>query len=176
MTHITLPLKNQEGSAIIMALMALAVLTIIGISSINTNIIESQIVRNEQVYQQNFYQAEAAAMEAAQTLEDETNIDNLRPDSGSEIPMLVATDIDLWTVNANDLQTLTTSMSGGESGAAASSVVVNNQAFFSATAEGVVSGSLDMTSDSNVYGFKIYGYSGDNNGNVFITIGYKKRM
>lgn len=177
MIPITSQVKNQDGSAIVFALMALAILTILGVSSINNNIIESQIVRNEQIYHQNFYQAEAAAMEAAQALENVTNIDVLRPGSGSELPILVTTDIDLWQMNAGDFQNLVTSMLSGTSGAAASSVVVANQAFFSVNAEGIVpGGSLSMTNTSSIYGFKIYGSSNDNNGNSFITIGYKKRM
>lgn len=67
--------NNEEGSAIILAVLILAVLTILGVSSTNTSITELQIVRNERIYQQNFYQAESATMIGAQKLEDVDSLD-----------------------------------------------------------------------------------------------------
>ena len=154
--------NNEEGSAIVVALLALAVLSIMGISSTTTSTIELQIVRNEQIYQSHFYQAEAAVMEAAQRLASESDIDETRPASTTK-GWLVNSDIDLKDLDtfiAND-----------------STAVLSNEASYSANAQGIVSGaSLDVTSTSNMYGFDIYGYSTDNNSNVFIGIGYKKRM
>ena len=155
-------LYNEDGSAIILAMVLLLVVTVIGISAINTTTTEIQIYHNEKIYQKNFYHAEAAVMEAALRLNTETNIDEIRPDSTTK-PWLVNSDIDLenlTTFDSNDFASLLT-----------------NEASFSANAQGIVSGaSLDITSDSNIYGFKIYGYSIDNKGNVLITIGFKKRI
>ncbi|MCP4721715.1 MAG: hypothetical protein GY860_19825 [Desulfobacteraceae bacterium] len=154
-------LKNQEGSAIVIALLALAVLSIMGVTSINTTRIELKIVRNEQIYQSHFYQAEAAVMEAAQRLACESNIAEIRPDSTTKA-WLVKADIDLENLDtfiAND-----------------STALLSDEASFSVNAQGVVSGaSLDMTTGTNMYGFSIYGYSAGNNSSVFIGIGYKKR-
>ena len=61
-------LKNEEGSAMLVALMILMVLTIIGVSSSNTTTVELQIVRNDGIYKQNLYLAEAAAQEAIQNI------------------------------------------------------------------------------------------------------------
>ncbi len=66
-------LKNEEGSAIVLALLALAILTILGVSSTDTSITELNIVRNEQIYQINFYQAESCANEAALYIEMESD-------------------------------------------------------------------------------------------------------
>ena len=61
-------IKNEEGSAIVVALMILMVVTIIGVSSSNTTTVELQIVRNDGIYKQNLYLAEAAAQEAIQRI------------------------------------------------------------------------------------------------------------
>jgi len=54
-------IKNEEGSAIVIAVMILMVVTIIGVSSTNTTTVELQIVRNDGIYKENLYLAEAAA-------------------------------------------------------------------------------------------------------------------
>jgi hypothetical protein len=51
---------NEQGSAIIYAILILAVLTILGISSTNTSEIELKIVSNERIYQRDFYIADSA--------------------------------------------------------------------------------------------------------------------
>ena len=157
-------INNEEGSTIVLAMLMLAVLTILGISSINTSTMELQIVHNEKIYQRNFYQAEAAVLEAAQRLSSESNIDEIRPSRTTKFTSwLRSSDINLDTLSiftANDAASL-----------------LSNNATFAANATGIVSGgSLGMTKDSNIYGFKIYGYSIDNDGNVLITIGFKTRI
>jgi len=54
-------IRNEQGSVIIIAVMVLALLTIIGISSMKTSIIEQQISTNHLIYQMNFYAAESGA-------------------------------------------------------------------------------------------------------------------
>jgi hypothetical protein len=51
---------NEQGSAIVFALLILAVVSILGISSINTSDIELKIVSNERLYQRDFYIADSA--------------------------------------------------------------------------------------------------------------------
>jgi len=62
-------INNEKGSAIVMALIFLSILTIIGISSSVTSTIELQIVRNERIYQRDFYIADSAWKYAAYWLE-----------------------------------------------------------------------------------------------------------
>ena len=154
-------LANEQGSAIILAVLILAVLTILGVSSTNTSTVELQIVRNERIYQQNFYKAESAVMEAAQRLELENDKANLRPAAK------------VWLVDVDThLEKITDFLDHDNA-----SLIDAVNASYSANARGIVSGaSLDMTSEHNMYGFKIFGYSRDNQGNVFIEVGYKKRM
>jgi hypothetical protein len=162
MNHFFSIVNNEEGSVIVIALLALAVLSIMGVASINTSTTELRIVRNEQIYQSHFYQAEAAMMEAAQRLASESDIDETRPASTTKA----------WLVDSGiDLKDLDTFIAND------STSVLSNESSYSANAQGVVSGaSLDVTSTNNMYGFNIYGYSTDADSNVFIGIGYKKRM
>jgi len=62
--------NNEEGSIMVIALLIMAVLTILGISAIDTSNIELLIAGNERVYKDNFYKAEAAVIAAAQILEN----------------------------------------------------------------------------------------------------------
>jgi len=70
MQRIISKLNNEEGSAIVIALIILVLLTMIGITATDNTVIELQIVRNEAIYRQNFYKAESAVIEAAEILED----------------------------------------------------------------------------------------------------------
>lgn len=53
-------LGNETGSTVVMAMMVLAVVTILGIFSINTSTTELAIARNDRLYTIAFYAAEAA--------------------------------------------------------------------------------------------------------------------
>jgi len=58
-------MDNEQGSAIVVALLALAIVTLFGISSIDTSNIELKIVRNERMYQQCFYVADSGWQDGA---------------------------------------------------------------------------------------------------------------
>lgn len=53
-------LREEKGSALVLVLIILAVVTIIGISSINTTTTELSIAGNDRIYKIAFYAAEAA--------------------------------------------------------------------------------------------------------------------
>jgi Tfp pilus assembly protein PilX len=166
--------NNEEGSALIVALLMLVLLTIIGVSSTNTATVELQIVNNDLSYKRNFYLAEAAAMECAQTLENETNRNLLMPngqpwlkDTTVDMAQLVPnwkTDFSNWTINS--LASLNMASDA------------NTQIRFAAVARGVAPGSsLDMTSQTQLYAFSTYGlYDSVRAGQSFIEIGYRKRF
>jgi type II secretory pathway pseudopilin PulG len=60
------PLNNQNGSVILVAIMLLALMTIIAISASSTAITESFIIRNVAIHKQNVSLVEAAALQLAQ--------------------------------------------------------------------------------------------------------------
>jgi hypothetical protein len=155
-------LGNEDGSVLVIALVMLALLTIMGISATTTSNIEMQVAKNIEFYTQNFYMAEAAAMEAAQELENR-NLQTNPPNYLQDIGVLVdkagsIPDGGYWNANADpsadpDLDDFTQKLS---------------------SSEGIVGGSsLDM-GKSSVYGYTVYGRSESNNSVVIIELGYRK--
>jgi hypothetical protein len=83
---------NEKGSAIVVALLALAVVTLFGISAIDTSNIELKIVRNERMYQQCFYVAESGWQDGVCWLEGKTRAPkkiNINPSLGEDELQLV---------------------------------------------------------------------------------------
>jgi hypothetical protein len=63
----TAPLHNNEGAVLVIALMLLAVLTILGVAALNTTTTEIRISGNEKVYKDAFYRAEAGVAYSVQS-------------------------------------------------------------------------------------------------------------
>ncbi len=168
--HVSI-LNNEKGSAIVFALLALAALTIIGISSTNISITELGIVRNEQIYQTNFYLAESSAYEGALHIEKESDPLQLIPDT-SEYNWLNddATDFTVAT-NWNDV-------GQGSNDATDNSdpSQFDTDTIYSTVAKGVRKGSSLSLGASRLYDFSVFGKSETNNGNAVIEIGYLKRF
>jgi hypothetical protein len=160
-------IKNEEGSAIVVALMILMVVTIIGVSSSNTTTVELQIVRNDGIYKQNLYLAEAAAQEAIQRIwnlsrSDPILLENLSPVWLNNINM---GDIDNWDNDEAD----------GDDTALISST--DPDASLAVVDAGIAAGgSLDISAETNAHDFAVYGLGNRNNGRVFIQIGYRERF
>jgi hypothetical protein len=53
--------KNEDGFVLVVALMIMAILSLIGLAGLNTSMFEEQIAGNEWVAKQTFYQADAGA-------------------------------------------------------------------------------------------------------------------
>jgi hypothetical protein len=53
------PVKNDQGAVLVIAVMLLAILTVLGIVGLNTTTTEIRISGNDKVYKQAFYNAEA---------------------------------------------------------------------------------------------------------------------
>jgi hypothetical protein len=66
-------LKNEDGYAIVIAIMVLASLTIIGISALRISITETQIATNHQIHEMNFYAAESGIALGPLWAKSETN-------------------------------------------------------------------------------------------------------
>lgn len=61
------PLANSDGAVLVIALMLLAVVTILGVAALNTTTTEIRISGNEKVYKQAFYNAEAGVAYSVQS-------------------------------------------------------------------------------------------------------------
>jgi hypothetical protein len=160
-------LKNEEGSAIVVALMILMVLTIIGVSSSKTTTVELQIVRNDGIYKQNLYLAEAAAQEAIQRIWNTSRSD----------PILLEEKAPVWlnTIDMADIDNWDDDGAGGNDTALISSV--DPDASLAVVDTGIAAGgSLDISAETNVHEFAVFGLGNRNNGRVFIEIGYRERF
>ncbi len=72
MSKIFSPLNNDKGSVIIVAIIILALLTIVGISGTSTSTIEVRIATNGQDHQLDFYVADSGWNDAAMFLESQS--------------------------------------------------------------------------------------------------------
>jgi Tfp pilus assembly protein PilX len=160
-------LNGEDGSAMVLALMVLAILTIIGVSAINTSTTELQIVRNEQIYQINFYQAEASAYEAAQRIELEPNIENVLPRLTSLAWMNDGT-----SGNSVDFSAAANWVNDGSVSDNSVDSSINADASYAASLK-KVEGSLGEGMQRK-YIYAVFGQSQSNNGSVIVEIGYKK--
>jgi hypothetical protein len=159
-------LNNQQGSALIIALIVMAVLTLVGLSAINTATVENKIVGNERIYQENFYLAESCVNEAAQKIESEINSDNLIPDLSNW---------DWMHDNVNSVDfTAAENWKIGITGENAEKATVSDDALYSTVLRGV-DGSLDMSAPRK-YRYAVFGQGKSNNGSVIIEIGYLRRF
>ena len=187
-------LNNEEGSAIVIALIVLVMLTIIGTVSTSNTVFELQIVRNEAIYRRNFYSAESAIVEAAQRLET-SGPANLLPISTTfnwlnnalDAPNLA--NMDSWKDNADPPNWIDppgwTNPPWPVTGASKSFASNNmdapadprNNTRYSVICNGIAGGSsLSMTNGTNLYSYSIYGLfdSTANQGRSLIKMGYYK--
>jgi len=168
----------------VIALLIMAILTILGISAIDTSNVEIQITSNERVYKRNFYKAEAAVIAAAQKLETET------PATLSDVSNLT------WLINTDfDVDNLRYQLPGGGwqdlqdangdwiDPPAANGIVqkISTVSEYS-NARFVVyetTGFIDLTAPSNMHSYRIFGFydsKGADRGQVIVEIGYKRRF
>ncbi|MCA1784987.1 MAG: pilus assembly PilX N-terminal domain-containing protein [Desulfobacteraceae bacterium] len=156
---------NENGSALLLVMVMMAVLTIMGLSVINTATMENKIARNERIYQENFYMAESAALEGLQLL-DLAPGDQLNDKTFSSLVWLKKKDNNL---DMTDITNWDTTTNAG----------ISNyfpQARYAVVQAGIVPvASLDMTAKSHLYGYVARGYHESNNGRTMIEIGYRKR-
>ena len=162
-------LNNEEGSAIVIALIILVLLTMIGITATDNTVIELQIVRNEAIYRQNFYRAESAVVELGQIMEDNNLLAayNWLTGSATALDMEVVAN---WDWNAGGNAQLSNNMDNAAD--------VNNNTAQAAISNGIASGgSLDMTGTS-LYDYSVYGLfnSTVGQGRSMIMMGYRKRF
>ena len=162
-------LRNEDGSVMLVALLLMAVLTIMGVAAINTSNIEILISSNDRSYKQNFYRSEAAAYEAAQIVEDADDAD-LMPATTTFTNWLKGIGTDM-TIPGN----WTTGTTGNSQ---VSGIDADENTRYAAIMIGVAGGgSLDITMPSQLFEYAIYGlYLKPNAGRSLIAIGYRKRF
>lgn len=156
-------ISNKKGSAIIIAVLVLAAVTILGISASNTSNVEIMLTNNDVLYKNNFYKAEAAAMEGAQTLANALPEDLLAFTPKWLNQNINMTDLSVWDYDNADSDD---TANGGSLSNTVFAVVFNKIAMGS---------SLDLTASTLLREFSVYGYSSPGTNSNFIEIGYKRR-
>jgi len=170
-------LEREEGSVLVIAMIMLALLTIIGISATTTSTIEVQIAANERIYKQNLCVAEGAAMECIQRMEN----------GGEEMKEMTSTR-DVWLIDSSNFNRSGVSVPGADTitdpgnwidtgaGQSCEDGMLDPNSRFMAFYEGVAAGSsLDMTK-STVYEYRVFGRGTRNDGLVIIGVGYRKAI
>ena len=160
-------LADQQGSALIIAVLFLALMTIIGVTMIRNTTMELQIVRNDQIIKDQVHRAEAAAMEGSQWIE-EAAVATLE-DLSSEV-FLTQNDINLSSMqfDKNNWKISDVDPVGDEDNLVAAYRIVDE------------TGIIDLT-QTNLHTYKVYGYyfrppGHPKRGEVLVEIGYKKRF
>jgi Tfp pilus assembly protein PilX len=156
-------LNNEDGYVIIVALLLLALVTIIGTTAIRTTSVELQIVRNDLAYRNHLYRAEAAAIQAAQWLMNSTR--SVLEDFSSTT-FISQSDINLTALDLNDD---TWRMSGADPDQDADAIITG----FRIVDE---TGPVDLSAQSNLHQYKIYGLYDRDRGQALVAIGFKKRF
>jgi len=176
--------RREEGSALVISLVILALLTVIGIAVTNTTSIELQIAGNDKTYKENFYLAEGAAMMIARILENvasQADIEKLKQNKfpspvsqGSYVAMPVkgtANDID-----TDDIQRDTYWEGVDDQSCTAPLLSSTNPPRFIPRKKGLALGSsLGLTGGSRLYDYAIFARRKNDNSSVVIELGYKKR-
>ncbi len=170
-------LNNESGSVIIMAIIALALLTVLGLISSRTSSIESQIARNDMVYNRNFYRSEGAMMQGARVLENENDTMVLKGKNVSWLNSEDPNDLDFFSDPTNWIT------SGTDQNAALSQAdpTDNGHMFYTVVDRGIADmSSLSLVGDDALYNYSIYGMYQSNDiaedrGLIMLEIGYKKR-
>lgn len=166
MKQATSILRNQDGNAIVIAMMILVLLTIIGTSATRNTTVELQVVRNDLVHREQLYRAESAAIEGSQWLQN-APISNLEDYAAR--PEMSQNDLDLTTLNLNDGTWLRS-----DSDPIGTGTIITGYRIVDET------GPVDLGSATNLHIYTVYGLfdqtGGMNRGQVLIAIGYKRRF
>lgn len=151
-------LRNEGGSVAAIALILLLLLTVMGIAVSTTSTIGLQIAGNEKFYKENLYLAEAAALEYAQEMDDDPNLQtnpNIKP-QGSLTPDNIRDDSH-WDQAGNSYQS-----------------PVHTDTRYIPIYEGIAPGaSLDMTKPT-VHEYGIYARCKRIRGLAIVKVGYRK--
>jgi hypothetical protein len=170
---------RQDGSAVVIVLLFLSLMTLVGIWATRNANTEVTIAGNEVRIKRTFYRAEAAVLEAAFMIESEIS-DNLKDhDSldwlwnavgGPPNDLSTFANWDFDTVDGDDTAFETTLDLDGDGNPDAT-------AAFAVHDRGAAGGSsLVMTNATTVRSYSVFGLQDSNEGRAIIEVGYKTRI
>jgi Tfp pilus assembly protein PilX len=148
-------LCQEQGSVLIVALVVLAVFTLLSVSSTTTTTMQIRISGNENIQKENLYAAEAAAMRCAQDMQD-TDLRTSSPTYLNPITSVTQSQSDICDLNNTEFSELPATTA------------------FASVSRGIASGSsLDMTK-TRVHEYSVYGWCDRNRNLVMVEVGYRK--
>lgn len=161
-------IANEQGSAIVIALMLLSLLTVMGLWSTRKSNIETLIAGNEVARKQTFYRTEGGVIEGGFAIEEAASGDlrSWAPDWLTEASMAPdMTDPDNWDFDGV----------GGDDTAQESDI--DADVGFCALDKGITSGdSLLMTGATQVRTYAVYSFHDSRDGQALMEVGYKRRF
>jgi len=168
MIHPLRSLTNDNGSAIVLALMLLSLLTVMGIWSTRKSNIETLIAGNEVARKQTFYRTEGGVIEGGFAIEEAATaaLQGRTPvwlTEKSAAP-------DMTDPNSWDFDTV-----GGDDTAVATQI--DAEVGYCALDKGITAGdSLLMTGASQVRTYAVYSFHDSRMGQALLEVGYKRRF
>jgi len=165
------PLKsigNENGSAIVIALMLLSLLTVMGIWSTRKSNIETLIAGNEVARKQTFFRTESGVIEGGFAIKDAAasaltaRTPTWLTDKSVALDMTDPENWDFDLLGGDDTAVPTTS---------------DPDVGFCAIDKGVTSGdSMLMTNASQVRTYAVYSFHDSRDGQALMEVGYKRRF
>lgn len=161
-------LTNENGSAIVLALMLLSLLTVMGIWATRKSNIETLIAGNEVARKQTFYRTEGGVIEGGFAIEEAATADLQGRTPAWLTEKSAAPDM---TDPANwDFDNV-----GGDDTAVATQL--DAEVGFCALDKGITAGdSLLMTGMSQVRTYAVYSFHDSRMGQALLEVGYKRRF
>jgi hypothetical protein len=150
---------GEDGSVMVVSLLILVIASIIGVISINSATIETRVASLDRIEKENFYLAEGAAMQAAQLIENDTPADlRSRSEDYLNDDSVDFSDGSQWTGGQSD-----------QSG--------NIDAAYAAADLGITQGSsLDMSNETQLHRFSVFGRHTSQGHEELIEIEYRVRF
>jgi hypothetical protein len=170
MQGVTHPHGNARGSAVVLALMVLSLLTLIGILATRTSNTEVLIAGNEIQRKMAFYDAEGVCMEGVERLMSQAEADLVaRPPVPAWVFEAAAaadlTRVENWDFDGQD----------GDDTAVESILKPGGDVGFAVVERGV-SGSMVMTKKTQVRSYAVFGLNNDRNGRLIVEAGKKRKL
>jgi hypothetical protein len=164
------PTSNARGSAIVLALMVLSLLTLIGILATRTSNTEVLIAGNEIQGKMAFYNAEGACMEGVERLMAQAEADLVSRPPAPNWVFEAAAAADLTRFENWDFDD-----AGGDDTAVESTFNQGGAVAFAVQERGV-SGSMVMTKKTQVRSYAVFGLNNDRTGRLIIEAGKKRKL
>lgn len=176
-------INNQQGTAIISALLILMLLSIVAITATNTTTTEKTMVRSEAIFEQNFFLAESAAMEGIQKLANKSSANDLLAakvagNGGDNDGLIIPADsVDPFNDEAN-LDTDADGIFDSDDVLAMETSGLDNSTKRLVVQMPIASGGSLGTGAgiSRLYHYTSYGFTEANAGRSLIKVGFKKRF